>query len=99
MRIDARQRIIEHQDLRITDKRAGDRGALLLSSGKSDAALTDHGVELLGKFFDLRRNTRRIGCRPNLRVGRILRSECDVFSNRVAEQERFLRYKSDIPPQ
>jgi hypothetical protein len=42
--IDAREGVVENQDRRIFNDRAGQRGALLLSSRQAHAALPDHGV-------------------------------------------------------
>src|SRR5262245_6657868 len=42
--IERTRRLVEDQDARIGDKRAGNRNPLLLAAGKARAALADNGV-------------------------------------------------------
>src|SRR6185437_2964916 len=51
--VDTGERVIEHQNPQIADEGASDRGALLLASGESYAALADNGFVLFGKALDI----------------------------------------------
>src|ERR1043166_3860743 len=47
LRVDGAQRVVEQEDQRVADERAGDGGALLLPARQRDAALADDGLQSL----------------------------------------------------
>ena len=53
--VDARKRVVEHQNFRLAQDGARERRPLLLAAGKRDAALADHGVEAAAESFEFRR--------------------------------------------
>ena len=94
--VDAGERIVEHQDARIANHRAGDGGALLLAAGKSDAALANHRVVSLGKTLDVPGDVGSFGDAADLGVVASVRAEGNVFADGVAEQKSLLRHEADI---
>ena len=51
-RVHRRRGVIENEDARVDEERAGDGDALPLSPGQRDSALTDHGLVAVGQVFD-----------------------------------------------
>ena len=51
--VDGRQRVVQNEDARIDDDRAGDGRPLLLAARQRDAALADHRVVSLGEVGDI----------------------------------------------
>ena len=94
--VDAGERVVENQNLRIANQGAGDGSALLLSAGERDAALADHGVVAFGKALDVGRDVGGFGGVVNLLVGGRVDAKRDVLADAVAEQESFLRDESDV---
>ena len=50
--IDRGQRLVEDQDRRVAQQRAGDRQALALAAGQPGAALADHGLVAVRQRLD-----------------------------------------------
>ena len=50
--VDARRRLVEDEDGRVLEQRAGDGDALLLAAGEAVAALADDGVVAVGQARD-----------------------------------------------
>ena len=97
--VDTGQRVVEDQDARIANERAGDGDALFLPARERDTALPDHRLVLVRKALDVGGNIGGLGGGADLLIGRIFHAEGDVFANRVAEQERFLRNEADVAAQ
>ena len=95
MRIDAGESIVEDQDSRIADEGAGDCGALLLASGKGDAALTDHRLVAFGKALDVGGDVGGFGGVVDLLVGGGVDSQGNVVTDAIAKQKRLLRDEAD----
>ena len=98
-RVHARKRVVQNQNARVAQKRAGNGGALLLSAGKRDPALANHGLITVGEGFDIARQAGQLGGPPDFVFGRVLHPESDVLRDRSAEQKRLLRNEADVAPQ
>ncbi len=90
-RIERRGRLVEQEDRRLADQRAGDRQPLALAAGQRHAVFADRRVVALR----LRANeVMRIGepCRfLDLRVGRFRAAVADIVADRAFEEVRLLR--------
>ena len=96
-RVHACQRVIQNQQTRIAQHRAGNGRALLLASGKRNASLADNGSEPVRKGLDIRSESSDFSGRSDL-LGRGFRyAERDVFGDGRGEQERLLRHHADLP--
>ena len=49
LHVDRRRGVVEHEDRRVHQQRAGDREPLALATGEREAALADHRVVALGQ--------------------------------------------------
>src|ERR1700691_2664299 len=103
VRVDARQGIVEDENTRAAQQGTSDRGALLLPSGKRDAALANHRVIAVRKALDVVRNVGGFGrgfdlvercCAVFLRE-----SVGDIFADGVTEQKCLLRNKANLAAQ
>src|SRR5277367_5506274 len=97
--VDARQGIVQNQNAGIAQHGAGDGRALLLSAGKSHAALSDHGLEASGKFIELSANMSRLSGAEDLFVASRGDAEGDVFAQRLAEEKCLLGDEADVSAQ
>ena len=97
--IDARKRVVQHQDARIANDGAGDGGALLLPAGKRDAALPDQRLVLIGEAFDIGGDIGSLGSGPHLLVRSVFHAKSDVLTHSIAEQKCLLRHKANASPQ
>ena len=52
LRVDRGQSLVQHQDRRVAQQRAGDGDALALAAGKPGAAFADHGLVAIGQGLD-----------------------------------------------
>ena len=90
LRIDRRERLVQQQDRRIPQERAGNGDALALAAGEADAALADDGVVALRQAGN---ETVGVG-RPcggfHFGVARVRLAEADVLRRRAVEQVRVL---------
>src|SRR5262249_9764040 len=66
------------------------RSALLLAARKSNAALANESLILLGEAFNIHRNVRSLGGPSYHLITGILNAERNVFSNGFTEQKGFL---------
>ena len=86
------QTVVQDQDARVARKRARDAGALPLSSGEGDAALTYELVEAVGELCDLLGHAGGLDQALELFVLEVfVGAEEEVVSVRVREQEAVLR--------
>src|SRR6266516_5865232 len=95
VRIDTRERVIQYQDLRIPNDRTGDRGSLFLSTGKRNATLPDHGLELVWKRLHVLMDVGNLGRPLNVCIGCGFHAESDILPDRLTEEECVLRYEPD----
>src|SRR6266568_7709218 len=99
VRIHAGKSIIENEDSRITNQSAGNRGALFLSAGKCNSALTDQRFVLLGKVFNFSSNIGCVGRPAHLLIAGILDAKRNVLADRLAEEKSFLGHEPNIMAQ
>src|SRR5579883_189050 len=97
--IERARRLVENEDARIGDERAGDRNALTLSAGEAAAALADDRVVALRQFEDelMRAGELRRGDHTLDRHAGI--GKRDVLPDRAVEQHVLLEDDADLTPQ
>src|SRR4051812_12174512 len=96
VRVNGRQRVVQNEYARAAYECARECRALLLTTRERDAAFADFSLILLGKLlFDVLRQTRFERRALNLFRACLLIAECDVCSNRFAEEKRLLRNEAD----
>ena len=90
-------RLVEDQDLRPLEQRAGDGDALLLAAGKADAVLADLGLVALRQVLDRRRGSPPACRRATICSKRAcgLASE-QVVVDRAREEHRLLRHDAEV---
>ena len=86
LRIDRRQRLVQQQDRRVAQQRAGDGDALALAAGEADAALADHRVVALRQAGDEAVGVGRPRSGFHLGVARAGLAEADVLRRRAVEE-------------
>ena len=95
LRVDAGEGIVEDENARVADYGAGDSGALLLSAGKRDAALTDNRVVFVGEAFDVGIEAGDFGGLADLVDVVIREAKGDVAADGFAEEIGVLRNIAD----
>src|SRR5438552_4215278 len=93
--VDARERVVEDENARIADNGAGDGGALLLPTGKSDAALADHGFVGFPEVLDVAMKTGDFGRFADALLVIFRQAEGDIAANGFAKQVSVLRNETD----
>jgi hypothetical protein len=97
--VERRGRLVENQDRRVLEQRAGNRQALALAAREQHAVLADLGVEALRQAVDELARVggfggfsivARAGASARLAVG-------DVAGDRVVEQRDLLGDQRDVP--
>ncbi len=83
--------LVQHQDRRTFQDRAGDRHALLLAAGQFETALADHRLVTVRQVADEPVDLGHRGCFAHLRVAGVRAAIADVVRDRVIEQHRVLR--------
>ena len=96
--VDRRGGVVEDQQPRPADQRAGQRDPLPLAAGERGAALAQLGVEPVGERGDEAVGLGGAQRRPHLLVGHV-RAEGDVAADVVVEEERRLRHQRRDPGQ
>ena len=86
LRIDRRQRLVQQQDRRVPQQRAGDGDALALPAREADAALADHRRVALRQAGDEAVRVGRPRRRLDLGVARVRLAEADVLRRRAVEE-------------
>ena len=71
-RVDAGQRVVEHQHARLAGDGAGERQALLLAAREGDAALADDGVVAVREGVEVGGDAGDLRGAPHDRVGRVV---------------------------
>src|SRR5581483_4237001 len=89
-------RIVENQNMRIEQKRAGNRDSLLLSAGKSRAAFADVCVVTIGEGHDEVVRGGGFGGGLNFLKCGIRFAEGDILANRAAKEGCFLKHDADL---
>ena len=92
-------RLVEQQDRRVAQDRAGDREALALAAGEHHAALADLGVVALRQPGDELVRRGGAGRRLDLGVAGLRPAEADVLARRGGEDHRLLRHQRDCAAQ
>ena len=94
-RVERRSRLVEDQQVRPPQQRAGDREALTLAAGHLHPAFADHRVEapVRARQQAVARRLRQRG--QALRVGGLRPDEAQVLADRPGEQLRVLRDEPD----
>ena len=99
VQVDVRGRLVEDEDPRVGDERAGERDELALAGRELDAALADLGVQAVGEAADEVLGADAAQRAPHLVLGRVGPPEGDVLADRPAEQERLLRHDPHLRAQ
>ena len=81
VQVDVGGGLVEHQDARVGDQRAGERDQLALSGGELRAALTDLGVVAAVQFGDELVDAHRGGRRADLLLVGVGAAEGDVLTD------------------
>ena len=88
-------RLVEHQDPRVAQQRAGDRQPLLLPAGEPVPAGADDGVVAVGQRGDQVVDLRPAGGGLHLRVGGVGPGVPQVLADRAVQQVGLLRDDAD----
>src|SRR5262249_14821082 len=97
--VERRSCLIQNENAGVSQDCSGDRNPLPLSCRKPDAALPDLSVVTIWLRYDERVRAGDPGCSYDLIERRVGFSVADVFGDRIAEQERFLRDNRDLSTQ
>ena len=91
-------RLVEDENGRILEQRAGDRNALTLTTGQLPPPLSDHRVIALREPLDELVRVRSPRGGLDRLLGRRRSSVRDVFTNGPAEERRLLGHQADRAP-
>ena len=91
--------VVEHQDRRVDQQRAGDRDPLALAARQRVAALADDGVVALRQRVDELVGAGGASRRPDLLERRVGAPVGDVVADRGREQERLVEHDADLGAQ
>ena len=91
--------LVEQQERRVLQQRAGDREALFLAAGETDAALAGDGVESFRHLADEVRGVGGFEGGPEFVVGGVVFREQEVFAQGGVEEEAFLGDVADVVAQ
>ena len=97
--VDAAGAVVQDQDARLDQQRAGDRHALLLTARQGHAALAHVRVVAVGELGDERVRLRGAGGGLHLGVGGVRPAVGDVLADGAAEQGGLLQHDADLPAQ
>lgn len=93
--VDGRRGVVEDEDRRVADERAGESHPLALSPGEGEALFPDDGVVPLGQPFDELVGPGDPGRRPHLLVRRVRDAVRDIGAHGVGEQQALLEDEAD----
>src|SRR5690606_3953011 len=99
VRVERAGRLVEDEDLRIGDQRAGDRDALALPAGKIRGAFLQHRIQPAGQTRDELLRAGHPRGRNNLIDRRIGLRRGNVFGDGAAKQETLLQDDADTAAQ
>src|SRR5215470_16698406 len=88
--VESTRRLVEDQDARVIDDRAGDGQTLALSARQARSALTNYGVVTIGKLKDELMGTGHLRDLDDLFDRRRAVGERDVVADRAIEQDALL---------
>jgi hypothetical protein len=94
-----RGRVVEDEQPRVGEERAGERDALALAAGEGQAVLADLGGVAVGQLGDEAIRLSGAGGGRDLLVGGVGAAVRDVGADRVREEERVLGDQADRGPQ
>ena len=94
--VDRRGRLVEDQDARVDQQRAGDRDPLPLAARERLAALADQRVVAVRQPEDELVRVRGARRGDDLRARRVGPAVGDVLGDRAEEQERLLQHDADV---
>ena len=97
LRIDRGQRLVQHQDRRVAQQRAGDGDALALAAGQARAALADHRLVAVRQRLDEVVRIGGAGGGDEVGLAGIGAAEAQVLLDRAVEQIGVLRHHRDQP--
>ena len=95
LRVDGRERVVEHEHAGACDQRAGERDALPLAAGEVDAALADQRVVAVGQVGDEVGHAGGLAGREHLVPRCVGPRGGEVVAQRHREQDRPLRHERD----
>ena len=98
VRVDLRGRLVEDQNRRIAQDRAGDGDPLLLPARKRRPVLSDHRFVTVRQVADELVHKRLLRSRQNVRLLRPPEPVSDVLGDGGVEQDRVLRNEGYLPP-
>ena len=93
--VDGGGRVVEDQDPRVGEQRAGQRDPLPLPAGQREPAFADHGVVPVRQRVDELVGRRPVGGGADLLGGGVGPAEGDVGRDGVGEQERLVEDEAD----
>ena len=99
LHVDGRRRVVEHEDRRVHEQRAGDRDPLALPAREREAALADDGVVALGHLADELVGAGRACRGDDVVERRVGPAVGDVVADRHREQERLVEHHADVVAQ
>ena len=91
--------LVEDQDRRVLQQRAGDRQALPLAAGQHAAAFAGMGLEFLFAALDEFERLRALSCDAHFLVGGVRLADAQIVGERTVEQQRLLEHHADVTPQ
>src|ERR1700758_3622635 len=92
--VERARRLIEDQDARITDQRAGDRQSLALTAGQIGGALLDSSFIAARQMFNELLGAGQTRSVDNFLKGRVRLCCSDRLADRAAEEEVILQHHS-----
>ena len=97
--VDVRGRLVEDQDARFGEQRAGEGDELALARRELDAALADLGLDPFGQRRDELGRADRRGRGFDLLQARLGPAEGDVLAHAAGEEEALLGDDPELAPQ
>ena len=98
LRIDRGQRLVQHQDGRIAEQRAGDGDALALAARQACPAFADHRLVAVGQRLDEVVRVGGAGGGGEVRLAGVGAAEAEVVLDGAVEQVGVLRHHGDHLP-
>src|SRR2546427_81715 len=95
LRVDRRERLVEHEDRRVAQERARDGDPLALATREPHTALAHDGVVALGEPEDELFRVRGAGRRAQLVGARVRLAHPDIVLDRAVEEPRLLAHEGD----